>query len=115
MENTNTTESCALADNTDNSQVLEKTQQEKESLPPDDILSSILEVPGDIIDGIANVPLDNIVSSTLEIPGNAVKFVAEIPYDKIFWSTLEVSAGLIEFIVDDGFFLGFFMGYYSHN
>ncbi len=128
LAGTNPTESCNIVKKTDNSQISENTQkiagvedsaddiqQKNELLRLDDIISSILEVPGGIIDGIANIPLDGIVSSTLEIPGNVVKFVAEIPYDEILWSILEVSAEVIEFIGDDGFFLGFFMGYYCHN
>ena len=114
LAGTNSTESCGLAkmENCRNSENIQEMAAEEDSA---DIVSSILEVPGDIIDGIVNIPLDEIVSSTLQIPGDVVKFVADIPYDEIIWSTLEATAGIIEFIVDDGFFLGFFMGYYCHN
>ncbi len=129
LADTNLTESCDLAKEMDSSQISENTkeidseedssdnkQQKKELLPLDNIVSSILQVPGDVIDGIANIPLDDVVSSTLKVPGDAVKFVADIPYGEILWSTVEASAAVIEFIVDDGFFLGFFMGYYCcHN
>lgn len=127
LAGTNLTESCEPDQELGGSPISENTPEiageegsvddilKKELLPLDDIVSSIFQVPGDIIDGIANIPLDDIVLSTLQVPGDVVKFVAEIPYDEIVWSTLEASAKVIEFIVDDGFFLGFFMGYYCHN
>lgn len=111
----NPTESCDVVKKTDDSQISENTLQKKELLPLDDIISSVFQLPGDIIDGISNIPLNDIASSTLEVPGNAVKFVAEIPYDEIAWSTLKVSAEVIEFIVDDGFVLGFLVGHYYHH
>ncbi len=107
MAGTNPTENCEIAK--------ENTSQKKGLLPLDDIVSSVLEIPGGIINGISNIPLDDIASSTLKIPGDAVKFVAEIPYDEIVWTTLKVSAKVIELVVDDGFLIGFLVGYHCYH
>ena len=88
------------------------TPQKEAMSTQDGIVSSILKVPGNIIDGVTNIPLDDVVSSTLEIPGNAVKFVVEIPYDEIVWSTLKVSAEIAKIILEDDFLFGFLVGYY---
>ena len=92
LADTNPTEDCDFAKKSETSQISEEASQKKELLP-----------------------LGDIVSSTLEIPGNTIKFVAEIPYDEILWSTLKASAEVIEYIADDGFFLGFLIGYYCNN
>ena len=124
----NPTESGNIAKDTDDPQVLENTQevvgkedsaddtqQKKELLPLGNIFSSILKMPGDIIDGIGNVPLGDMVSSALKIPGDAVNFVANIPYGDIAWSTLEVSAQIIEEVADNGFLLGFMLAHHCHH
>ena len=92
LADTKPTESCDFVKKSDNSQISEEASQKKELLP-----------------------LGEIISSNLEIPGNTIKFVTEIPYDEILWSTLKVSAEIIEYIADDGFFLGFLIGYYCNN
>ena len=91
------------------------TQEKKELLPLGNIFSSILKIPGDIIDGIGNIPLDDMVSSTLKIPGDAINFVVKIPYGDIARSTLEVTAQIIEEIVDNGFLLGFMLAHHCHH
>lgn len=124
----NPTESGDIAKGTDNPQISENTQEvvgeqesaddtqeKKELLPLGNIFSSILKMPGNIIDGIGNIPLDDMVSSTLKIPGDAVNFVVKIPYGDIAWSTLEVSAQIIEEIADNGFLLGFMLAHHCHH
>ena len=102
----NLTESCDLAKEMNSSQISENTKEIASEEDSSDNKQQKKEL----------LPLDNIVSSILQVPGDAVKFVADIPYGEILWSTVEASAAVIEFIVDDGFFLGFFMGYYCcHN
>lgn len=124
----NPTESGDIANDAANPQISENTQEvvgeqesaddtqeKKELLPLGNIFSSILKMPGNIIDGIGNIPLDDMVSSTLKIPGDAVNFVVKIPYGDIAWSTLEVSAQIIEEIADNGFLLGFMLAHHCHH
>ena len=102
---TNLTESCEPNQELGSAQISENAQG----------IVGEEDSTGDVQQKKELLPLGDIVSSTLQIPSDAVKFVAEIPYDDIIWSTLEATAEVIEFIVDDGFFLGFFMGHYCHN
>ncbi len=117
LANTGHAESCNLNKESDSSQIPENAQEitdegesqppKKELLPLGGIVSSLLKVPGDVVECIADIPLEDIVSSTLKVPGDAVEFVADIPYGQIVSSTLEISAEVVEIVADIPWYIWF--------
>lgn len=108
LTNESRANNCALNKELDSAKITENaldipaegqsqnTPPKKKFLPLNNIVSSILQVPGNVVDRIADIPVDSIVSSTLKVPGDAVKFVADIPYGEIASSTMGISAEVLE-------------------